>query len=175
MSVGVRSQRLTHVGPNAIDVNVQLVLGARISGVDGQAEPVAGQNAARALFDEGPRAPRVGEIVRRVGGQDLRAFDPRDALGGDQQELGRADQVLEHRIAARFAAVEVDQRARGGVIVVPLIGHALAVHDGPQRIWVGNRLRREDRRREDGRERARGPSQPGLSRHGRAARPGRVD
>ena len=75
--VGVGGQRLAHVGPDTVDVNMQLVLGPRVSGVDGEAQPVAGQFAPCALFDEGTGPPRVGEIVRRIGGQDLRALDSR--------------------------------------------------------------------------------------------------
>jgi len=50
--VGVGRQHLAHVGPDTVDVNMQLVLGPRVSGVHGEAQPVPGQFAPCALFDE---------------------------------------------------------------------------------------------------------------------------
>ena len=168
-------QRFVYIGAHAVDLDVQLILCPGSRRVDGQADPVAGQCTPGTLFDEGAGAPRRSEVVRRIGGDDLRTLDSVDALGGNQQELRRADQVFEHRIAAGFAAVQIDECTARGIVIGPLIGYALAVHDVPQRTRVGSGHRCAARDRQHGDDRDRSAAQPGVRKCGHAGSQPRGD
>lgn len=91
---------------------------------------------ARRALGEAALAPGGGEIVRGARLEQFRAFNATDVGGRYQQILGVADDILENDVTALDPALQVDARARRRIGMLLLVGHALVVDDGPQRVAV---------------------------------------
>ena len=76
-----------HVEPHAVDMDVQLILRARVHRIDRQPDRIARQRAMRTLLDVATRLPGVLPVVGRVRRENRGAFDAADPRGRDQQEL----------------------------------------------------------------------------------------
>ena len=129
-------ERRVHVGANAVDMDVQLILRARQLGIDRQTQHLDRQRPAERLLDKAAGIPGVGEIIRGARRQQLRAFDADDALRRNDQILRRAMKVLEDRVAVLDAVLQVDLGTRFWIAALELVRHALVVHDFPYRIWI---------------------------------------
>ena len=157
-------QRVPHIGADAVDMDMQLVLGAAGDGVDGEAEILPRQDLAQPGIDKGRLPPGFGEVVGRARREQRGALDTGDARGGDQQILRLADDILEDGVARG----EIDLRARRRETQLRLVHHAAAMDDLPEDIRVG-RGAEEDDGQEGGNHRQAGdhalhPVQP-VARH----------
>ncbi len=138
----VRRQRVAHVRAHAVHVDVQLLLAAAVEGVDGEREVLARHGAADPRVEQGARGPRVLEVVERARRQQFRRLDSGHPIGRDEQQLGVAADVFQHRIAIG----EVHPRAGGGIAAHRHVGRAEGMDDAPERVRVPGvgRARRGD-------------------------------
>ncbi len=93
--------------------------------------------------DEIPRVPGFGEIVGRVGIEQLMTIDARHGLGGNQQVMSAAFAVRQHGISgiAGAGVREVNALARRRGLVLRPVHDALFLHDPPQGVPAGADLR----------------------------------
>jgi hypothetical protein len=138
------------VGPDAIDVNVHLVLASSDGRIDRHADGLPGEFNLCPPRDIGPRLPRGAPVVRGVGSEKVRALDAGDRSGGDEQVLCRADHILQDRIAITFAIGEIDAFAWRGPVIVELVHDAQVMNHMPQ----GRALRTLDESDRDKRQRS---------------------
>lgn len=168
---GLIPQSRLHIRPDAIHVDVQLILRAANIGVDRQADVLARQLAAQRGVDVGARIPGLGKIIRRIGSQDRRALDSGDARGGNQQKLRVAPDVLEDRESLIDSAVEIHPDAWHGIVLLQFVGDAFIVDHDPKHVARGELLlRRGDEAHKRGANRKRGcesskQRDPGHTRH----------
>src|SRR6185437_15033470 len=107
----VGPQRRHHLGLEAVDMDVELVLRAAAFGIDREPDLVAWERTLGAQLGEAARLPGGGEEIGRVRRQQFRRLDAGQARRRDQQVLRVADEVLEDRAPALLAIPEIDLRA----------------------------------------------------------------
>jgi hypothetical protein len=71
----MRGQDIPHVSPNAVHMDMKLLLGAAVDGVDGEGLILAGQRLGQLGLHKIHLLPGIGEIVGDASGQKRRAFD----------------------------------------------------------------------------------------------------
>jgi hypothetical protein len=104
-----------------------------IERVDRQPDVLAAGWLAGALDEDRQGVPGVLPIVGRAGRQELRILDASHPVGGDQQKLGVAANVLQHRVAAG----KVHLAAWGWTAADLGVGDTEVVHNVPERVRVG--------------------------------------
>ena len=91
----------SHVGPDAIDVDVQLAVGASARRINHEGDLAIGDIAAGEHRYAVPRVPGRSKIILRAGRLDARVLDAPTPISRYQQHLRRAADILEERIAVR--------------------------------------------------------------------------
>ena len=133
-------QGVPDIGPDAVDMDVQLVLRTAADGVDRQAEILPRQRLAEPSIDEAGLIPGLGEIIGRRRGEHRRALDTRDPRRRDEQILRLPHDILQDGVACR----DIDDGARRGMAELGLVDHAPAMDDFPQDVRVGGSTEEDD-------------------------------
>ena len=147
---GVATDAVPDVGTDAVDVNVQLVLGSGGGRIDRHADGLSGEFDLCPPRDVSPRLPCGAPVVRCVGSEKVRTLDAGDRSRSDEQVLCRAEHILQDRIAVTFAVGEIDVFARRGPAIVQLVDDAQVMNHMPQ----GRALRTVDESDRDKRQRS---------------------
>ena len=167
-------QGLFHVRPQAIDMNVQLVLAAREARIHRESDVVAPERGAGRSDDEAARLPGILPVIGRIRGEQFRALDAFDPAGRDHQILRRPDEILEDGKTSVRPAGEVDLDTGGRIVRLDLFDDALAVDDLPEHVGIDGREMRLGRTRHGERTGKQGTDRiehgPSLCNRGRRSR-----
>src|SRR5580704_11120386 len=108
---------------------MQLILAARVQGIDGEADELRrhwpGDDSVQPLV----RPPRRQKIARRARRLERRTFDAADGAGRYQQEVRAALAVREHGVPGARSRVEMEFHAGGGAVLVAPVWETLVLHD----------------------------------------------
>lgn len=89
-----------HVGTDAIDVDVELILGSAAERVNGERQGFSGEGSTCEGDNVPGRLPGWLPIVGGVGSKDRRVFGACNPGRGNEQKLGRANDILEDDVPA---------------------------------------------------------------------------
>jgi hypothetical protein len=132
-------QRLGHVLADALDVDVKLILAARMFGIQRHPDRGSRYAAADDRRHQIARRPGGGKIIRRAGFEELRALHAGEGPRGYQEKMRAAFSICEHREAvAQMGRIRQDNALAGrGTMLLQPVNGALALNYLAQRVAVG--------------------------------------
>ena len=108
-----RRQLPMRFGPQAADVDMQLVLRPHDARVDDEELSIACRRRAAGRLDKRARPPGLGEIVRSVGQNEKRILHALDSPGRNENRVVEHRRAKDH-MAAFLPAREIDREAGKG-------------------------------------------------------------
>ena len=134
-----------HPGRDATDMDVELVLGARMERVDRHGDVRPADRPAEPRRQQVPLPPGRRPVVRRIRCEQRRILDAGDFRGRHQQQFASHMGDRDDRIAALIARADIDPQARRRRSDKFFGRNTKPVHHGPQHVSAAGANLRRDR------------------------------
>ena len=121
------------VGSDTGEMNVQLILRAAQSGIDGQTNAISRKRLVQRLVEVSSSFPGIGEVIRRIWPAKVGTLDAGDSSCRNKQELSAPSGIPQDRESPFHSAGQIDAQAGLGVVVLRLPRDTYIADNFPQR------------------------------------------